>query len=117
MPQPFNYYLRFGTPVLQHLTDTSRHNGDKCVITRYQNSLIASHLILKHMGSDGVKDTVTRFCGVHAAPGIHRFNPQIGILLISLLDKLVDLYQLSFYHVTVSYNRMFGIMLFNISAV
>jgi hypothetical protein len=88
-----------------------RRDGGKCVITGLRNSLIASHLIPKRMGSDGAKDTVTRFSGAQAALDIHRFDTRMGILLFSSLDTLVDHYQLGFYHVTVSYHIEFVILL------
>lgn len=94
-----------------------RRDGGKCVVTGLRDSLIASRLIPKRMGSDGAKDAVTRFSGAQAALGTHRFDTRIGILLFSPLAKLVDLYKLGFYHVTVSYHREFGIVSFNASAV
>jgi hypothetical protein len=54
------------------------------------------------MGTEGAKDVVTRFVGAQASIGIHRFSPDIGVLLVSTLDSLVDSYKLGFYHVTVS---------------
>ncbi|KAF5367357.1 hypothetical protein D9615_010277 [Tricholomella constricta] len=75
-------------------------DGAKCVVTGLRNSLIASHLIPKRMGSDGAKAAVTRFSGAQAALDIHTFDPRIGILLFSPLDLLVDCYKLGFYNVT-----------------
>jgi hypothetical protein len=73
-----------------------------CVVTGTPNAIVASHLIPKHMGSDGALDVVTRFAGVHDVIGVHRYDPRIGILLLRSLSTLVDFYQLGFYHVTVS---------------
>jgi hypothetical protein len=85
---------------------TFRHHielrDDGCVVTRVPRSLVASHLIPKRMGTEGAKDVVTRFVGAQASIGIHRFSPDIGVLLVSTLDSLVDSYKLGFYHVTVS---------------
>jgi hypothetical protein len=84
-----------------------------CVVTRLSNALTASRLIQKRMGSDGAKAVVTRFCGEQTAFGTHKFDPRIGVLLVLPLDALVDRYQLGFYHVTVSYDIQFGILLLN----
>lgn len=72
-----------------------------CVVAHSPYSLIASHLIPKRMGTDGVKEVVERFVRVLAAVGYHIFHPGIGVLLFSGLDALVDQYKLGFYHVTV----------------
>jgi hypothetical protein len=86
-------------------TTFSRHlelRDGGCVVTRAATSLIASHLIPKRLGTDGAKEVVTRFVAANAALDVHRFHPDIGVLLFSALDSLVDQYKLGFYHVGVS---------------
>lgn len=75
-----------------------------CVVTQTEPFIYnASHLIPKRMGTDGAQAVVERFSGTQDAPGIHKFDPRIGTLLISTLDKLVDSFWVGFYHTTVSY--------------
>jgi hypothetical protein len=62
-------------------------------VTDSSDAFIASHLILKHVA----KAVVETFGGVQAALDIHRFDPRIGILLLSSLDTLMDHYKLGFY--------------------
>jgi hypothetical protein len=83
-------------------TTSLSHRDNGCVVTKVTTPVIASHLIPKRLGSDGVQAIVTRFSGTQAAVGIHRFDPQIGILLCSTLDNLVDSFRLGFYHDAVS---------------
>lgn len=90
-----------------------QRDDNRCIISHQEHALVASHLIPKRMGDDGVRDVVARFCGVQAAIDIHKYDPRIGVLLLSTLDKMVDLYQLGFYHETVSYCIQSAIMLFN----
>ena len=90
----------------------SLREGGSCGITRIPYNAIASHLIPKRMGSDGARDAIERFSGPQTALGTHSFDSRIGILLTSNLDSLVDFYKLGFYHVTVSYYRDFGFLLF-----
>ena len=72
-----------------------------CMVTHSPDSLQATHLIPKRMGTDGAKDVVRRFVGEQAANGIHRFHPGIGVLLLRTLNSLAEDYQLGLYHVTV----------------
>lgn len=92
---------------------TERDAG--CVVTRSPDSLVASHLVPKRMGSEGAREVVTRFVGTEEAIGIHRYNARIGILLMSTLDGLVDHYQLGFYRATVSQKIMVLIILVALS--
>ena len=69
-----------------------------CVVTQNSESLIASHLIPKRVGTEGAKEIVSRFVGAEAARGIHKFHPSLGILLTSTLDSPVDRFKLGFYH-------------------
>ena len=78
-----------------------------CGVTRIPVNLVASHLIPKRMGRVGATDVMTRFSGPQTALGIDAFDPRIGILLQSNLDVLVDNYQFSFYHVKVSYYKVY----------
>lgn len=71
-----------------------------CVVTRSAPS-IASHLIPRRVGSDGATEIMGRFVGGNET--IDRYDPRIGIMLVSTVDHWVDLYQLGFYYVTVSY--------------
>ena len=90
-----------------------RHrDADKCVITGSPLTLVASHLIPKRMGTEGVKNVFRDFVGAHVAQ-VHRFHPMIGILLNANADKLVDLYHLGFYHNTVSTHTCSTILLLN----
>jgi len=90
----------------------SLREGERCGVTRVSNTLIASHLIPKRMGSDGARDAIERFSGPQTALDIHSFDPRIGILLNGNLDSLVDSYKLGFYHITVGYYLDFGFLLF-----
>jgi hypothetical protein len=92
-------------------------DGNICVVSGSPNSVKASHLIPKRMGATGATEVVTRFCGGQVALGIDIFDPRIGIALVSMLDSLMDVYQLGFYHVTVSYHTEFGIVLLITSAL
>jgi hypothetical protein len=74
-----------------------------CVVTRYNLSVIASHLIPKRMGAAGASSMVSRFAGPHAAAGIHEFDATIGIMLLSTLDSLSDMYLMGFYHLQASH--------------
>jgi hypothetical protein len=74
-----------------------------CAVTRISSPLVASHLIPRRIGSDGVKAIVERFVGVTEATGIHEYDPRIGIMLFSSLNYTVDHYQVGLYHITVSY--------------
>jgi hypothetical protein len=80
-------------------------DNETCVVSRSrpQSALTASHLIPKRMGANGVREVMTRFCGGQVPTDIGEFDPRIGIALSVALDSLVDVYQLGFYHVTVSY--------------
>ncbi|KAF9503209.1 hypothetical protein BS47DRAFT_857231 [Hydnum rufescens UP504] len=99
------------------LKEIGQREGGGCAVTRAPAPLNGSYLILKRMGSDGARDVVTRFCGESAALGIHRFHPKLGILLFCTLDPLVDNFALGFYHVTVSYNVEFRVLLLNCNSV
>ena len=72
-------------------------------MNRGRIGVVASHLIPRHIGSDGTKSTVEQFVGVTEASGIYRSNLRIGIILVGSLDSFVDLYQASFYHITTSH--------------
>lgn len=48
------------------------------MIVGVQESLVATHLIPKRMGSDGAKAVVERFSGLQSAGGIHRYDARIG---------------------------------------
>jgi hypothetical protein len=76
-----------------------------CVVTRVSSpvALVASHLIPRCIGSDGVKAIVERFVSVTEATGTHEYDPRIGIMLLSGLNCSVDVYEVGFYHITVSY--------------
>lgn len=71
------------------------------MIVGVQESLVATHLIPKRMGSDGAKAVVERFSGLQSAGGIHRYDARIGILLSYALDLRADNYELGFYHIAV----------------
>ena len=68
------------------------------MVTRNNNSLIASHLVPKRVGDEGAEAIMERFVGDGEGRDIHRFHPSLGILLVSTLDFLVDLNKLGFYH-------------------
>jgi len=74
-----------------------------CVVSRCLDPLVASHLIPRHIGTDGAKAIVKRFASVSEATDIHDFHLKIGILLVTGLDNWVDHYHAGFYHVTVSH--------------
>ncbi|KAF5376700.1 hypothetical protein D9615_007863 [Tricholomella constricta] len=79
--------------------DLELRDGKACVVNGADRALIPSHLVPKRIGTDGAKDVVTRFVGAGAALDIHRFHPDIGVLLFCPLEYLVDNYMLGFYHV------------------
>ena len=70
-----------------------------CVVTRSAPS-IASHLIPRRVGSDGATEIMERFVG--GTEEIDPYDPRIGVMLVITVDHWVDLYQLGFYHTTVS---------------
>jgi hypothetical protein len=88
-----------------------KRDGRKCVVSHSPRTLTASHLIPKRLGASGAIEVATRFSGEQVALGIGVFDPRIGIMLIDTLGKDLDIYQLGFYHVTVSYHIEFGIVL------
>lgn len=99
------------------LNQIRQRDGNRCVVTGAELSLVASHLIPKCLGTDGAKGIVTRFSGEQAAQDINKFDPRIMILLSDTLDTLVDLYDLGFYHVgdiMVSYHIELSIVLFTL---
>ena len=73
-----------------------------CVVARSSQPVVASRLIPKRIGSDGVKAIVERFVGIPETTGIRRYDPRIGITLLNNIGSWVDHHQAGFYHVTVS---------------
>jgi hypothetical protein len=73
-----------------------------CVVTQ-DSPFVASHLIPRRLGSDGVRDVMERFVGPAEADRVHLYDTQIGVSLCSNLDRWVDTFQAGFYHVTVSF--------------
>jgi hypothetical protein len=78
------------------------NHDTSCVVTR-GHPFIASHLIPRCLGSDGVRGVMEHFVGPAGANGIGVYDAQIGVALCSNLDHWVDTFQAGFYHVTVSY--------------
>ena len=73
-----------------------RHNA--CVISgqTLRETLIASHLIPRRLGDDGVQSVFQRFTG--SPDVINRYNPLIGVPLVGTLDMLVDIFRLGFWN-------------------
>lgn len=88
-----------------------QRDGAYCILTSSRSHPIASHLIPKRMGTEGVKAVMTRFVGAGEEVGLHKFHPKIGILLMTNLDKLVESYKLGFYLNSVSINVYLAISL------
>jgi len=57
---------------------------------------IASHLVPRRVGSDGVTEIMEHFVGATETSGV--YDPQLGINLSMALDYWVDLYRVGFYH-------------------
>jgi len=70
-----------------------------CIITRHTmvDLLVASHLIPRRLGDLGVRSTVQRFTGSPII--VDRFDPAIGVFLLSTVDLLVDGYKLGFWNI------------------
>jgi len=87
-----------------------REDG-RCAVTRLRQQLVASHLIPKRMGTEGVKSVVADFVGEQETHYAHKFHEMIGILLIGTLDVEVDRYMLDFFHVAVSNEYIYSTIL------
>jgi hypothetical protein len=69
-----------------------------CVISHHaiQRMLIASHLMPRRLGDAAIRSSVERFTG---SPNIvQRYDPLLGVPLVSTLDTLVDGYELGFWN-------------------
>ena len=73
-------------------------DGGVCVVT---SNLIASRLLPKRMGKEGVKAVMTTFAPLEPATD-DIYDPTLGLLLISGVDKRVDKYEVGFYRSTAS---------------
>ena len=76
--------------------------GGRCAASNLRQVLIATHLIPKRIGTEGVRSVVADFVGTLEAQHAHNFHAMIGILLTYALEKEVTQYMLGFYHIAVS---------------
>ena len=78
----------------------------QCVITRQdvRRLLVASHLIPRRLGNNGIQSVIQRFTGSPML--LDRYDPTIGIFLCTALDPLADAYELGIWnngHVSLSF--------------
>ncbi|KAH8994087.1 hypothetical protein EDB92DRAFT_1795832 [Lactarius akahatsu] len=71
-----------------------------CVVTGTQSNTVitASHLIPRRVGDEGAQEIVGQFVGTAEATRINSYHPSIGIMLLSSVGRLVDVFQAGFYH-------------------
>ena len=70
----------------------------ECIISQHppENMLVASHLIPRRLGNVGVQSVLQRFTGPSIP--VDRYDPTVGVLLVSNLDVLADGYDLGFWN-------------------
>ena len=68
-----------------------------CIISQQDRSMIASHLIPRRLGDNGVQAIIQRFAG--SSTSLNRFDPTIGVFLFTGLDMCVDAYNLGFWNI------------------
>ena len=74
-----------------------KRHSSACVVSGISRirQLKASHLIPRRLGDNGVQSTFQLFTGLNTP--VTRYHPSIGIPINSLLDDLVDVFEVGFW--------------------
>jgi hypothetical protein len=103
------------TPNATTFREQLERRDSRCVVSRSQVPIVASHLIPRRLGPGGVTDVVERFTGVTEVTDVDLFDPRIGITLFEAVDHWVDRFQAGFYHITVNHQMQLFIVFLNIA--